>query len=388
MTVYYLIVFSLQDYLVEDLEGVYGAYRSVPKGAKKSEDVEKEDAIIDPYFQDTFNKKAWFKDWSQLNDLLRETCDDNFVGNFVLVSDVANFYDTIDVGLLINRIRSKVLQYEEVISLLGYFLNYWDRRIKGYSPSSKGIPQEIISDASRILSNFYLNEFDKKFIEYCKSQNVLYIRWADDIMLFGKSRKHLENVMHRASRMLLNIGLNFNASKTRHFSKAEFKAYRALSLLQAINDKDTKRFEKELRRFSARFPEQGGRIDTVVKASLNFLSAEAKARSLFAMNFLRENLRTYEHLGVLNEAQLMKKYLLFGDIPKEMKRDVDVILRHPYAAPRATYLSFMAKHRKRLEKEGVNIKTLRTIVKRIEKEAAGSEITTNICVPAANKALE
>ncbi len=388
MAIYYLLVLSLQDYLVEDLEGVYGAYRSIPSAAKKSKEVEVDYSIIDPYFQDTFNRKAWFKDWSRLNDLLMQICEDKSVGNFVLVSDIANFYDTIDVGSLISRMRSVIPQYDDVISLLGYFLSYWDRRIKGYNPSSKGIPQEIISDASRILSNFYLNDFDKRFIEYCKSENVLYIRWADDIILFGKSRQHLENVMHRASRMLLNLSLNFNASKTRHFSKREFKDYRALDLLQAINNKDTKRFEIELRRFSSRFSIQGGRIDTVVKASLNFLSAEPGARSLFAMNFVRENLKMYEHIGVLNEQQLIKKYILFGKIVSEMNFDVNLILKHPYAAPRATYLSFISKYKKRLVKEGVSLLTLRSIVNRIEKHAADSEITRDICVPAANEALK
>lgn len=98
MTVYYLLVLSLQDYLIEDITGVYGAYRSVPAKAKKVKDAEKEDEIIDPYFRDTFSRKAWFKDWSEFTELLRHTCADKGVGNYVLTSDVANFYDTIDIG--------------------------------------------------------------------------------------------------------------------------------------------------------------------------------------------------------------------------------------------------------------------------------------------------
>lgn len=137
MVVYYLLVLSLQDYLVKDYEGVYGAYRTVPKGAKKKNPEDDPD-IIDPYFQDTFSKKAWFKDWSQFTDLLRETCGDPSVGNYVLTSDVANFYDTIDVGRLIDKIRSKVPLNDEVVSLIGYFLNYWDRRIKGIALLQNG----------------------------------------------------------------------------------------------------------------------------------------------------------------------------------------------------------------------------------------------------------
>ena len=387
MTVYYLIVLSIQEYLIEDFEGVYGAYRSVPKLARKAKDPQKEDDIIDPYFRDTFARKAWFKDWSQFTDLLIETCNDSTVGNYVLVSDVANFYDTIDIGRLINNIRSKVPGNDEIVSLLGYFLNYWDRRIKGYSPSSKGIPQEIISDASRIVSNFYLNEFDRRFIEYCKKEKVLYLRWADDIVLFGKSRIHLENTMHQASRLLLNLGLNFNASKTKHFSRREFQEYRALSLLSAVSKKNIAGFDRDLRRFAMRYPEKGGRIDTVVKASLNFLSAEPKARSLFVMNYLRERLHQYEFLSTLNESQLLKKYLLYGNIGVELRKDIEVILRHPYAAPRATFLSFIAKYKVRLLKEGVAISTLKNLIDRIEAESQDSDINLSICVPAAKAAI-
>lgn len=366
MTVFYLIVLSLQEYLIEDFDGVYGAYRSVPKTARKSKEPEKEDDIIDPYFRDTFSRKAWFKDWSQFTDLLTATCNDSSVGNYVVVSDIANFYDTIDIGRLINGIRSKVSGNEEIVSLLGYFLNYWDRRIKGYSASSKGIPQEIISDASRIVSNFYLNEFDRRFIDYCGTQGVLYIRWADDIVIFGKSKLHLERVMHSASRFLLNIGLNFNASKTKHFSRREFQEYRALDLLSAISSKNAPAFEKELRRFATRYPYKGGRVDTVVKASLNFLSGEPRARSLYAMNYMQERLSEYEFLSTLNESQLLKKYLLFGNITKEIRKDIELILRHPYAAPRATFLSFIAKYSKRLIAEGVKTTAIKSFVDRIE----------------------
>lgn len=192
--------------------------------------------------------------------------------------------------------------------------------------------------------------------------------------------------MHRASRLLLNIGLNFNASKTKHYSRNEFREFRALNLIKAVGDKDFKRFERELRHFSSRYPTKGGRIDTVIKASLNLLSSEPKSRTLFAMNYLREKLKEYEFFSSLNEGQLIKKYLLFGDISKEMKRDVGMIIRHPYAAPRATFLSFLVKYKKRLLKEGVSQKTVKGLIDKIENLSDDSEITKNICIPAARKA--
>lgn len=70
-----------------------------------------------------------------------------------------------------------------------------------------------------------------------------------------------------------------------------------------------------------------------------------------------------------------------------MDRDVDLILRHPYASPRATYLSFLMKHHKKLIKEGIALNTLKRFIDKIENDSAGSEITQQICIPAARKVV-
>lgn len=70
MTVYYLLVLALQDYLVKDLPGVYGAWRSVPKNAVKEGKLEESDEetadnsdfeLVDPYFNDTFSRRPGSK---------------------------------------------------------------------------------------------------------------------------------------------------------------------------------------------------------------------------------------------------------------------------------------------------------------------------------------
>lgn len=392
MTVYYLLVLALQDYLVKDLPGVYGAWRSVPKNAVKEGKLEESDEetadnsdfeLVDPYFNDTFSKKAWFKDWSEFNGLLIETCNDKTVGNYVLTSDIANFYDTIDVNTLVDRIRSVAPDYGEIISLLGYFLKFWDRRIKGYSASSKGIPQEIISDASRMLANFYLRTFDEKFIEVCKTENVTYIRWADDIVLFGSSPSKLENVMHTASRLLLNIGLNLSAAKTKHFTRGGFRNYRALDLIEAINAKDVKEFLSELKAFSKRYNSVGGRIDTVIKASLNIMSFDNKAITSFSRYYVEDALSNYSNLSLLGERHLLKKYVIFGDVGERLRQDVKIITSFPYAAPRATMLSFLSRNKGFLNLNSVKDTEIKRLIEGISKKNGNSEIIRDICAPQA-----
>lgn len=394
MAVFYLIVMSLQDYLVKDMPGVYGAWRIVPKNALKEnkleESLEENNAgldVIDPYFSESFARKAWFKDWTSFTDLLSETCSDASVGNYVLTSDIANFYDTIDVNNLMDRIRSAVPDSSEIIALLGYFLKYWDRRIKGYSPSSKGIPQEIISDASRILANFYLQPFDEKFINICKAEGVVYIRWADDIVLFGSSPGKLERVMHQASRLLLNLGLNLNAAKTKHYSRSSFKKYRALDLIDAVNKKDCKRYLKELSAFDARYKDYGGRIDTVLKSSLSMLLNEPKSKTTFSKYFIEKNLSKYEFFGTLSESQILKKYKIIGDVDLNLRNDINAMLKYPYAAPRATMLLFLKKNSGFLIANGLTKKKIQSIISLIELKNGDSEIIRDICVPAARAGI-
>lgn len=61
MAVYYLIVLSLQKYLISPIEGVYGAWRVVPEKIKVAFEEAEEDSIIDPYYSETLSNKAWFK---------------------------------------------------------------------------------------------------------------------------------------------------------------------------------------------------------------------------------------------------------------------------------------------------------------------------------------
>lgn len=197
MAVYYLIVLSMEDFLIDNVDGVYGGWRVVPGAAQKREDIDiltrRGVTIIDPYFSNTFAKAEWFKNWSKFTDMLSRLTSDKDVGNYVISTDIANFYDTIDVERLCQKILSASPRgNERIVDLLKFFLQHWDRRIKGYAPSSKGIPQEMIQDASRILSHFFLKEFDREFKNYCDKSSIIYTRWADDITLFGNSAPSLD----------------------------------------------------------------------------------------------------------------------------------------------------------------------------------------------------
>ncbi|PLS19806.1 hypothetical protein C0U40_19895, partial [Amylibacter cionae] len=111
----------------------------------------------------------WLDEFRSFTQLIRKLTKTASSGTYVATTDVANFYDSIEIPRLIERLRRDMpSDSHEEIELLEVFLGLWDRRTTGYSRSSKGIPQEIISDGSRFLSHYYLQDFDEDFGQYCE----------------------------------------------------------------------------------------------------------------------------------------------------------------------------------------------------------------------------
>jgi len=67
------------------------------------------------------------------------------------------------------------------VNLLFYFLCNWNRGYLNYERQSMGIPQDEVGDCSRILGNFYLQEYDNYLYKLTKKENSAYLRYADDV---------------------------------------------------------------------------------------------------------------------------------------------------------------------------------------------------------------
>lgn len=71
--------------------------------------------------------------------------------------------------------------------------------------------------------------------------SIIYIRFADDQIIYANDLQVAKNVLFEASRELLKINLNFNSSKVKEFkSKAEFDTYWAFELFELLKNKTDK----------------------------------------------------------------------------------------------------------------------------------------------------
>jgi len=114
--------------------------------------------------ESSFNPRAWQAEWGDFNDKLYHNSFD-FEGEengFVVELDIANFYDSIQLDNLEFKIRKYISNEEnQIVYLLLHFLRYWNRHINFYRQQGAGVPQDLFGECSRILANFYLQNYDK-----------------------------------------------------------------------------------------------------------------------------------------------------------------------------------------------------------------------------------
>ena len=335
------------------------------------------------YGMNPFSSYWWLKEWQEFNGLIGALIDDPSVGKYVVSSDVANFYDSIEIPRLLGRIRQIAHSDTDTVEALNAFLSTWNRKHIGYMPSTKGIPQEIISDASRILSHFYLQEMDEIFGQYCDNNNLTYIRWADDFLIFGGSKRRLEGAVHHLSRLLRDIGLNLNASKTKYMSKSELRRYRALDILAGISKNDHKKVASELKKVKSQFSSGADfRVDTVFRAMIGYLARNPTARTATNRAFLldigdeqRDLLHSLNHTQMLRFVQMIDK----PDVAFDKLRDD--ICKASFGAPKASYLHMMRKYRSQLAGIGMTKKKALGAIQQIENCSGDSDVILEFCVP-------
>lgn len=178
----------------------------------------------------------WSNNWK---DFQKRTYQYLLKGNFsyFLKFDVANFYDTINLHILEDKIRSVASKEQSfVVELLFHFLQNWNRRFERYSRKTVGIPQDEIGDCSRILANFYLQDYDAFMKDLCDQNSAVYLRYADDQIIMSNDKNLALDILFIASKGLFKINLNINSSKVEEFDQNQFLQYWAFEIFKDLED--------------------------------------------------------------------------------------------------------------------------------------------------------
>lgn len=127
---------------------------------------------------------------------------------WVLRLDIEHFFDTICVDKLISQIKGRIKEEDslELIKTICTAPSVSDTGI--LEKKHRGIYQG--SAVAPVLSNIYLSEFDRTMEKECD----FYIRYSDDIIILGRSRQILEDLLTTVNLLLEKVGLALNKSKT------------------------------------------------------------------------------------------------------------------------------------------------------------------------------
>lgn len=178
---------------------------------------------LSPIFEGQFSENSFgFRPKRGAHDALRQ-CQKNVNDGYVYVvdMDLEKFFDTVSQSKLI-EVLSRTIKDGRVISLIHKYLNAGVVANGKFERTEIGMPQG--GPLSPLLSNIMLNELDKEL----ESRGHRFVRYADDCMIFCRSRKSaertLENILPFIEEKLF-LKVNRKKTQVAHISKVRYLGY-------------------------------------------------------------------------------------------------------------------------------------------------------------------
>jgi len=179
--------------------------------------------VLSLVFEKQFSNYSYgFRPNRGAHDALKQ-CQQNVDEGYVYVvdMDLEKFFDTVCQSKLV-EVLSRTIKDGRVISLIHKYLNAGVVQKGLFKKTEIGVPQG--GPLSPLLSNIMLNELDKELAR----RGHRFVRYADDCMIFCKSRKSaarvLENIMPYIERKLF-LKVNRDKTEVAHISKVKYLGY-------------------------------------------------------------------------------------------------------------------------------------------------------------------
>jgi len=126
---------------------------------------------------------------------------------WVLRTDIDNFFEHINHERLMHILAARI-EDARVVQLIASFLTNGSFARYRYLSNTEGIHQG--DPLSPLLSNIYLNQLDW----FLEEQGMAFVRYVDDISIFARSKKEIEDYQIDLEAYLHSIDLQPNKTKT------------------------------------------------------------------------------------------------------------------------------------------------------------------------------
>lgn len=179
--------------------------------------------VLSPIYEKQFSENSFgFRPNRGAHNALKQ-CQTNVNDGYVYVvdMDLEKFFDTVSQSKFI-EVLSRTIKDGRVISLIHKYLNAGVISRGMFEKTAVGMPQG--GPLSPLLSNIMLNEMDKELTR----RGHRFVRYADDCMIFCKSRKSaertLENILPYIEGKLF-LKVNRTKTSVAHISKVKYLGY-------------------------------------------------------------------------------------------------------------------------------------------------------------------
>ena len=179
--------------------------------------------VLSPIFEKQFSENSFgFRPNRGAHDALKQCQTNVNDGNvYVVDMDLEKFFDTVCQSKLI-EVLSRTIKDGQVISLIHKYLNAGVISKGMFEKPEVGVPQG--GPLSPLLSNIMLNELDKELTR----RGHRFVRYADDCMIFCKSRKSAERTLNNIVPYIegkLFLKVNHRKTRVAHISKVKYLGY-------------------------------------------------------------------------------------------------------------------------------------------------------------------
>lgn len=179
--------------------------------------------VLSPIYEKEFSENSFgFRPKRGAHNALRQ-CQTNISDgySYVVDMDLERYFDTVNQSKLVQQL-SETVKDGRVISLIHKFLRAGILDRDMFEESEEGVPQG--GPLSPLLGNVTLHECDREL----ERRGHRFVRYADDLMVFCKSRKAAERTLNHLIPFIegkLFLKVNREKTKVAHVRKVKFLGY-------------------------------------------------------------------------------------------------------------------------------------------------------------------
>ena len=255
--------------------------------------------VLTPIYEQKFSDNSYgFRPQRSAHDALKK-CQTNITEGYTYVvdMDLEKYFDTVNQSKLI-QILSETIEDGRVISLIHKFLNAGVMIGGIFEDSPEGVCQG--GPLSPLLGNVMLNECDWEL----QRRGHRFVRYADDLMIFCKSKKAAERTMEKILPFIegkLFLKVNREKTQVANVCKVKFLGYgfyifRGKGQLR-IHPKSVKKLEDKIRLITGRsngmgVEERKTRLNSLIRGWMNYFKlADAKTKLGKLDGWIRRRIR-------------------------------------------------------------------------------------------------